>query len=178
MPVDIMGLFEFAAPPFTGSRWLLNEIADRKLPLAHDDQCLLADAEKPWKRSGSNVRLTFVCNPILWLQRCHKASNHSGLPDEFQGLAHTRSFGQFAHQYMTVCPGAITRLFERYEAGVVQRLEDQPWAFTEFLESLGVPDVFVRKIQGKSCEPLFCGGWLRTELRRADEKLFGAYDYW
>lgn len=184
MPVDFGGLFQFAAPPHTGGPWLLNGLLGIGMASASSEgRCLkkmLIEVERPWVNCENGVRLTFVCNPITWLMACHSFPNRQNLPHDFAGLQSTETFEAFAHQYLMTCPGAITRLFGMYEAGVVQRLEDQPMAFAEFAESIGVPDAFVQKIRRRAgpCSGSFCGGWLRTELRRADEKIFDLYDYW
>ena len=48
------------------------------------------------------------------------------------------SFDGIVRQYLARCPGWIGRMFDAYGGDVVIRVEDLPWAFVEFLDSVGV----------------------------------------
>jgi hypothetical protein len=62
---------------------------------------------------------------------------------------------------------------------VVERYEDMPWAFDEFLFTVGVPDNMRSAVAtiGKEEVTTSCPRWVRDELRRSDPKVFETYDY-
>lgn len=48
-------------------------------------------------------------------------------------------FYLFVDAYLIKRAGKIGEMFDAYNANIVHRIEDAPWCFIEFFESIGVP---------------------------------------
>ncbi len=172
-------LFEAAAPPLCGGQWLIR--AAQSVGLGPGWQHRL---EQPWEPESVNgaVRLSLVRNPINWLEALRLEDEPTAqLGLRFHKLLTVRfdSLEAITRAYLQHSFGAITDLFFRYQSHVVERYEDMPWAFDEFLETFGVPErmrTAVVKIEREEVRP-DCPRWVRDELRRSDPKVFEMYDY-
>ena len=135
-----MGLFFFASPPRTATTWVRKATmeagilrnADRvKVHVPHED------------RPSSVLRIACVRHPCDWL-RSYYTSVYPGkvgveCVDVFRPAAGAKDFDEFVRYVLSLGPGAVGGMFRAYNADVILRVEDLPWAFVEFLESLAVP---------------------------------------
>jgi len=132
------GLFRFASPPRTATSWIkqaavmcgLTELEPNKVHVPHDL------AEK------NTIKLSTVRHPCSWLASYYVEIYPGvvGIPevDCFRPSLCIPTFDAFVRSYlMDLC--SVGLMFKAYNADVCLRVEDLPWAFIEFLESLGVP---------------------------------------
>lgn len=137
MAVDF-GLFQFAGVPRTATTWIRNAAV-----LAGLEENGRTVVHVPHTAGPSNVpRLVAVRHPCSWFQS-YWTSIYPGFVgvdefDELRKLINADSFDTAVRQYLYACPGWIGRMFAAYGGDVVIRVEDLPWSFVEFLESVGV----------------------------------------
>lgn len=172
-------LFEAAVPPLCGGDWLIKAAQASGLGPGW-----LRRLEEPWelKRINGAVRLTMVRDPVRWLEMLRTEEDPTPqLGLRFHKLLAVRydSFEEIARAYLYHCPGAITDLFARYRGNVVERFEDQPWAFDEFLQTIDMPPWLRSRMTtiGRTECRVPCPRWARHELRRVDRRVFETYDY-
>jgi len=133
------GLFEFAGVPRTATTWIRNAAV-----LAGLKENGRTVVHVPHAPGPSDVpRLTVVRHPCSWLQSYWSAIYPGFIGvDVFDDLRKTYlspdGFDGTVRQYLSRCPGWIGRMFAAYGGDVVIRVEDLPWSFVEFLESVGV----------------------------------------
>jgi len=134
MAIDF-GPFRYASAPRTATTWIKQAsavaglIGGGSVHVPHDDD-------------QSKIRLSSVRHPADWLRSYWTAIWPSQIQiDLVDGLRKTcdgaASFDDFVRLYLRGCWG-IGNMHEGYGADVVIRVEDLPWAFVEFLDSVGV----------------------------------------
>ncbi len=137
--------FFFAAPPKTGSTWFIKCCSE----------CGLGDAQKatlhePPSIIWSGFLVSTVRHPYDWLVSYYLSlkGGMTGIYDVDVLAQYARTsldVDEFIHKYLMYCPGAVGRIFDRYMATTVLRLEDFPWNTIEFFESIGVkPDIAMK----------------------------------
>jgi hypothetical protein len=133
------GLFEFAAPPRTGTHWFTEAV--HRAGFKHVPP-YTAHIPFPKKRDKEILRVSLVRNPVSWLESCYtvlkKGLWMSHKLDEFRCLDCT-TFDRFIRGYIKFLPGSVGKLFNEYQADSCLRIEDMPWALLELFRSLGVP---------------------------------------
>ncbi len=176
------GTFQFACPPGIGGSWLLAAMRHVGVPAVGGDGRMWTPFHGP---NNDNVRVTAVRHPCRWLQKCRKM--FFGISDDarkalspLDKIPLCRTSDEFAAKYMDQCPGVFGTIHHRYKADVTMRIEDQPWALIELLESLGVPKE--RRNQclrvpttWKDCGML--GRDTRMKIMGAESDLCSRYDY-
>jgi len=179
-------LFEFAAPVCTKEHWYI-----RASQLAGLGPGFSYRAHETWEHGTKSkvIRLSVVRNPVDWLIHFYETvrAGRSDINGSYKKLSKLdfRSVDRFFNSYLEDAQGEVTALYNRYEADVTHKAEDVPWAFTEFLDTLGVPNSMYRRIktlphtlvnpkpQGITVTP-----WLRQEIRKSESEVFERYDYW
>lgn len=138
MPVSF-GLFDFASPPRTASRWIQHAACLAGLT-QHGSGVHFPHADV----AANTIRVTCVRKPCSWMASYH-ASIFPGVigvdcVDAFRTPSdHDDSFDMFVRHYLRCLPGGVGRMFQQYHADICLRVEDLPWAFIDLLKSLGVP---------------------------------------
>jgi len=168
------GLFSFATPPLTGEGWWIKAAQIVGLGTALPDR-----VHNSWPPNyKDNLRVTQVCHPVSWLRAFFDQPWNGCSP--LVGIK-ADSFESFVRQYLIDCPGVVSRLFGLYRADVVQRAEDQPHAFWQFAETMGVSEVMYGNLLNLNPPYMLAFGtprWIYNEVRQAEPDLFDAYDYW
>jgi hypothetical protein len=102
------------------------------------------------------------------------------LQEFYVAAEQTHNFEQFVDLLLLASPGAIGRLFSRYKADSVLRLEDMPWALMETAGALGLSEdaaaqcVTVEKIP----EPALSSVRQKDLVVESERELCSRYDYW
>lgn len=180
MPVDF-GLFIFASPPRTATTWIKHAAVAAGLKGG-------GSVHEPHDRDWSRIRLSMVRRPDDWL-RSYWVSIYPGQIqiDLVDGLRKTCSgtstFDGFVRTYLQG-GWRVLNMIDGYCADVVIRVEDLPWAFVEFLESLDVPRCLrerclqIQPVNAARQEKL--ARWnpmLRARVLEAENELIDRYEY-
>jgi hypothetical protein len=179
------GLFTFASPPGTGIDWILKASNLIGLGKHQKEQSTFPFQER---NGDTRLKVSVVRHPCDWLGDCW-ASLRGGLNTENQRIAsfaclRNDSFDDFVRSYLEIMPGGIERFFADYRADVCWKLEDLPWAFLLFMQTLGVPR---RLLEG--CKHLDRGllfEWttpfwepsLKKRVREAEKRFTERYEYY
>lgn len=174
-------LFEFAAPPRTGSTWFIHAMAAAGLVTDHKNQVHVPfpDAEQ------TAIRVSLVRHPCTWLRsyygEIHPSILHVDCVDTFRKLP-SSSFDDFVRKYLRRMPGGVDRMYSGYRADTVLRMEDYPWNVIDLLESVGIP-----KEKRESCLRLpivnasgklpYWKPALRERVLEAERRLLDRYEY-
>ena len=174
-------LLTFSCVPYSGEKWMI-----KAAQLAGFGPAFWHQAHSPFpdKRGVDEFRVTSVRNPFDWLWLAyqeHKLCRLNGYTGRISLLT-ADSFDKFVYRYLGETPGEITRLWKQYQADTCLRIEDQPRAFVELLEMLGVPDQFIQILQGMPRPPsVIVGPYRDSSLRQivmqAEEEYCDALDY-
>lgn len=137
--------FAFFGVPRTGTTWAL-QVFDA-VGLGSGSKTYV-HVPQPVGYKGFSVSL--VRHPFSWLESIYYAleggSCGVAVVDEVSKAAKGKpTFRAFVE---ALPEGAVKKVFDRYEASTVMRLEDMPLAMLEFLESIKVP----RKLRTKAIE--------------------------
>lgn len=128
--------FDFASPPRTGTAWFVDAcfrsgLGERSRGSVHI----------PHEKQRKTFCVTQVRHPCSWLASYWTTifPGHVGVDcvDAFRFLR-GGTFDQFVTSYLKKIPGGIGRMFAQYDADNYLRLEDQPGAFLELMESVGI----------------------------------------
>lgn len=130
--------FFFAAAPRTGSTWFLKAASIAGLG---DGQKATLHQPPPIIWDGYLVSLVrhpydFLISYFLSLE-----GGMTGVHcvDVLANYARTSANSdEFIANYLKYAPGEVGRIFDRYKASTVLKLEDFPWNTIEFFESVGV----------------------------------------
>ena len=133
------GLFQFASPPRTATTWIRQAAHEAGLQINRRTEVHFPHAD-----DHSALRLTCVRNPCDWVRsyydEIYPGKIEVNTVDDLCTDKELHSFDDFV-RHLLMKPGSVSAMFESYKADVAIRVEDLPWAFVEFLESLGVPSV-------------------------------------
>jgi hypothetical protein len=139
MPMNF-GSFEFASPPRTATSWIRSAAAEAGL-MERDRVAVHVPHQKSCNSSGV-IRLSCVRHPCTWLRSWYAAIYPAIIEveavDHLRRMTNPGTFDHVVRQLLVSSPGCIGRMHAAYGADVVIRVEDLPWAFVEFLESVGV----------------------------------------
>ena len=135
MPVNY-GLFQFASPPRTATRWI-SEAAH----MAGLRQIGSGDVHVPHSPDPSIVKLTCIRDPIRWVESFYDEIYPGKIGVESVDSLHPEKYAYSLDDFIGSLidrPRSVTRMFETYNADVAIKVEELPWSFIEFLESVGV----------------------------------------
>lgn len=172
--------FALSAAPRTGAGWFMKACETAGF------QADSGDVHQPQQHTGFSVSL--VRNPYDWLVSLHlccKGRHVSNrLIRELLRLADRYAdTHDFIQAYLTYCPGEVTRAFDSYPVSTVLRMEDFPWAVTDFLQPFGVPAITLWKIEQEPAINCRQGIYhlpnfnLRSMVMRADKEFCERYNY-
>ncbi len=130
--------FHFAAPPRTGSTYFIKcasicDLGDAQKSVLHQPPSMEWDG---YLVSLVRHPYDFLCSYYLSLK-----GGATGVycVDVLCNYARTANdVDEFIALYLRYCPGEVGRIFNRYRATTVLRLEDFSWNVIEFFESLGI----------------------------------------
>ncbi|KKK49758.1 hypothetical protein LCGC14_3131810, partial [marine sediment metagenome] len=95
------------------------------------------------------------------------------------------SIDGFFDSYLEKAQGSVTALYNRYEADIVHRCEDIPWALLELLDTMEVPDIMKDRLRSLPfdlppivLEKPSIDTWAKREIRKSEKEVFERYDYW
>jgi hypothetical protein len=129
----------------------------------------------------NKLRVTLVRNPLKWMEHCFDYCQAVS-QDEFEpfSLLPLHSFDAFIRAAVNNFPGSVTRLFDRYQADSVLRVEDLPWALEALLISCGADN----SEQVREVAPLIHTGTsnqidekLRNRFMESEWDTYERYDY-
>lgn len=173
------GPFRFAGAPRTATTWIRH---------AADAAGLRSSGFVHFPHNGKmdKIRLSTVRRPTDWL-RSYWSSVWPGQIqiDCVDGLRRAcegaETFDEFVRAYLSN-GWSVGRMFASYGADVVIRVEDLPWAFIEFLESLGVEQKNRERCLGiaRVNESIGLPEWnpsLRDRVLEAEWEMIERYDY-
>lgn len=123
----------------------------------------------------SKLRVTIVRNPYDVL-RCW----YSELPLAAGKVERTIGFNEYVRDYLHFDAGRIGESHNDFAADTVMRIEDMPWAFIEFAESLGVASSVLDKLRDEKPEPVPSHNWdpgLRRQVLDAERDFCERYNY-
>lgn len=173
------GLFQFAAPPKTGVTWFLNAVQ-----LAGYGPGFRYRAFEPFNgvRKEGVIRVSLVVHPYLWLHRIYESISKGelSLQEACIPISCVGSFEQFVNQYLSSHVGFLTRYYSLYEADLVLRLEDMPYALEEFLESLGTDSLMMdsfRRLRSRIYSSPPNNRQLKFQVVKAEWEFCDRYDY-
>ena len=135
--------FRFASIPRSGTTWFLQACEEAGLGKKYK-----ATVHEPFNDSDGGIfKLSLIRHPYDWLVSYFKAiaPGMTGIPviDKLKFPSEEwyteYDFASFVNLYLSECPGQVGRIFESYGADSYLRIEDMPWAATEFFASLGIP---------------------------------------
>lgn len=130
----------------------------------------------PNGKTNDRLRISFVRHPCDWL--CDVFSREVLLDNDIDLLPRT-SLDDFVKAYLDRFPGLISKIFLSYKAGSFLRAEDLPGCAYELLEMLGIPrPETVPQLTHLRLAPKLSSKNLRRELRKAEEEIFDAFDYY
>ncbi len=176
-------LFEFAGAPRTGTTWFLKAMSAAGL-----GDGAKTHVHTRYVGRTDTLRVTQVRNPADWL-RSYYTSIHPGSSgvlelDVLQQLDHL-DFDTFVRSYLHFCPGQLTNVFHSYPANVVHRIEDQPWALIELIETyrpLTKQQLkAIKSITPQNCSkhlPPWDEGLRYQVLWQSDKELTERYEYY
>lgn len=128
-------VFTYASPPRTATTWIKHALAQVGLPAS-------GRVHEPHDGPRSKLRMTTVRHPAEWL-RSYWAAIWPGqiqvdaVDDLHKACRGTRTFDEFIRAYLA-SNWTVSGMIGSYGADSVIRVEDLPWAFCEFLQSVGV----------------------------------------
>jgi hypothetical protein len=180
MAIDY-GSFEFAAPPSTGTSWILEEC--ERVGLNPQSTTSVFDPF-PLKESDK-LRVSLICHPCRWLRNIFDMLQRGVFPVTvdlfgFDMLTDFFEFSDFVQGYLKHIPGEVGKVFDDYKCDARMRLEDMPWALVELLESLGVPEGKLRLVTDPGKKFVTDRQWdekLFQKVMEAESKLCLEYDY-
>lgn len=178
MPMDLV-LFEYAAPPLVGRNWIVDVACTSSAALHWN----APDMIEPWPlgSKGEKLRVSMVEHPISWLgfywdMECPLLNNDF----DTLSLKYHENVTAFLQDYLA-SGVTLAAVYNRYEASVVQRIEDQPTAMAELLGSLNAPKSATDRML-KLPVPLTSKHpipeWAWPEIRRKEQEVFDRYEYW
>lgn len=138
MPIHYDG-FDFACPPRVGTRWFLHACQLAGLGPGFQEQ---AHAEFNGNRQ---LKVSLVRDPRHWLQSAYASILQNDQDAIRLGGFYmlTRiSFNDWLDEYLDDPHLSVMGLFDQYRADTVMRIEDMPWAFVEFMESIGIEKTY------------------------------------
>jgi len=180
MAVDL-GLFEFASPIGTCANWLIRQCDKAGLRL-------LDPSFNVYERFGGDrfkPRVSLVRHPCSWLGFVYDAVGE-GLPfgedlAMFSVMVDGPDFDVFVRNYLKHVPGEVGRVFDSYLCDTRMRVEDMPWALKELLDSFGVPERMLKRMDDSfDSRPVSNHRWnprLRMEVMEAERKICERLDY-
>lgn len=137
MSIDY-GKFRFATTPRTGTTWFIQACEAAGL-----GRGFKAHAHAPFNsHNDSNAfKLSLVRHPYEWLVSYYKAIHpgNTGIVEIDRLRTSCKNFEEFIGNYLRECPGQVGRIFSAYNADSYLRIEDMPWAASEFFASIGIP---------------------------------------
>jgi len=176
--------FFFAAPPRTGSTWFIKSasivcLGDAQKSKLHEPPSII------W----NGFLVSLVRHPYNWLCSYFLAleGGKTGVHcvDVLANYARTSSdVDEFILQYLKYCPGEVGRIFDRYMASSVLRLEDFPWNAIEFFESVGVKSEDALKVKNITPQNVRKGHVhivnknLKKQVVETERKLCERYEYY
>ena len=131
------GQFQFASPPRMGCTWFMHAAGMASFT---PDAVGKTTAHTPGDIGVNGMCVVMARNPYTWLSSYYHAMeggaiNVSVVDIPFARIAkEATSFGAFVAKYLDTIPGAIGKMHDAYKANTVIRLEDLPWAATEFFQ--------------------------------------------
>lgn len=136
-------LFEFAGVPRTATTWIRHACEAAGLKTS-------GRVHEPFSGNPGKIRLSTVRDHAEWLRSYWTAiwpgqiqvEAVDGLRSACSGARH---FDEFVRKYLE-SGWSVERMFNSYRADVVIRVEDLPWAFAEFLESVGISGRLVDEV--------------------------------
>ena len=178
-------LLEFAAPPCTKENWYV-----KSFQLLGLGPGTVSNAHSAWDHGDKHrlLRLTLVRNPIDWLVAFYQAVR-TGKSKELNGTfgplatLNFSSIDGFFDSYLHKAQGCVTSLFNNFEADIVHKSEDAPYALMDFTDTLEIPKIMSNQLlKIKLCctneEPISISPWVRTEIKKSEQEIFDRYDYW
>ena len=134
------GLFDFAAPPRTGTTWFLKAATMAALGELSKFDVHKVFIERP-RHEVARMRVSLVRHPATWLR-----SYYSEIYPGVVGVPAVDVFGTIAaddvFDWMDKCvdslPGQVGAMFAAYEADSCLRMEDFPNNAVELFGSVGV----------------------------------------
>ncbi len=177
--------FFFAAPPKTGSTFFIKAAAEIGLGDAQKAELHIPPPLTNW--SGflvSTVRhpYEFLCSYYLSLK-----GGATGVACVDVLMDHARTSldaDEFVSKYLKHCPGEVGKIFDRYRANSVLRLEDFPWNIIEFFETIGVQHNEAWKISSMTPQnarkghPHIVNKDLRKQVVIAEKDICERYEYY
>lgn len=99
-----------------------------------------ARVHEPHDNGSSVLKVSMVRHPCDWLASYWNEIGNArlGIPTDVFAPLPADDFDDFVRAYLKKIPGAIEQIFDAYHGDSYLRLEDQPWALEELLESVGV----------------------------------------
>ncbi len=168
-------LFHFSCPPRTGTSWILRaaELVGLKKKLWENEFV----AHVPFDENGVRLyRVSLVRHPCDYLaSRWTDAS--------LGGRSSYGSFDSYIRRYLSGRCEAVSHVYARYKADSCMRIEDMPWAFMEFLQSIDVPPSLYRRCEklGKQNVSGSLPQWdrkLRQRIVEMEKEVCEAYEYY
>lgn len=177
-------VFRFASAPRTGTVWFRKVCATAGL-----GELSAAGVHIPHTPRGGVLTVSLIRHPIDWAESYWHAlrGGHTAVTavDVFAPLARDADcVGDFLAAYLAQMPGAIGEMFDSYNADVVLRLGDMPWAMFGFLRSAGVSKKMARKAveippqnRGRGEAAIIESG-MRRRIMIAESEFCQEYGYW
>lgn len=123
--------FIFSCPPCCGASWFVD--AARVVGM---HSWYLGSVHSPCK-DPQKYYTSIVRHPYSWLKDFYFQSRHSHLEaNELPDLVRKNTFRDFIRA-VSRKENVVKSIFDIHSANSVMRFEDMPWAFLEFLESIG-----------------------------------------
>jgi len=172
------GLFVFAAPPRTATSWFIKAAQLSGLGYGSVQQSHLPFNETDkWK-------VSLVRHPCDWLASKWASRfecSDNGFPLEIP-KGHGFCFDTFIERYLESVPGAVGQMYNKYEADIVLRVEDLPWALVELLRTFDVGLPYqtmcakLHRVNASSLIPRW-DNRLREQVREAEREVMDVYEY-
>ena len=125
--------FIFSCPPCCGADWFIN--TTRVVGL---DCWYLGSIHSPCT-NPSKYYTSIVRHPYSWLKDFYFSTKHAFVDTlELPEIARREKTFESFIRCVTRREDAVKSIFDLHAANSVMRFEDMPWAFLEFLESVGV----------------------------------------
>lgn len=179
MPMDLV-LFEYAAPPLVGRSWIIDAV---RTAVSATPRWDISNGIEPWLLGSKSekLRVSMVEHPISWLS-AYWDINCPLIQNDFDvlSLKYHENVTQFLQDYLA-SEVTLSAVYNRYEATVVQKVEDQPTAMAELLSSLNAPKSVTDKLMRLPVPLTFKHSipeWAWPEIRRKEQEVFDRYEYW
>jgi len=167
-----LDLFQFAAPQSTGVDYYLRVLKAVGLEVG-----LPSEALEPWKekeKSKGILRVSLVRHPLDFM--------YKGWQLQKKQHPMTPNFCDCMLLYVRGnCSVNVAKIYESYDANVVQRWEDCPWALIEFFDSLGIPrslSMRARSVEKEVSVIPQLPKFLLEEFKQLEQEVYNRYDYW